>query len=118
LEPNAERTRAAKNSPRWTSDEAAAYVREAVAREYGHGRQAANDLSEDTKIPEPTARNIVEGRNGCSLANLFTMIETVPAVRAAIAQLCEKHAHPESERALHEFLQLAQRYMPLAGARP
>ena len=101
---------ALKQSRRWTPDELAQMTREAVVAEYGYGRAGANDLSRATDIPVETCRNIIEGRNAPSLANFFTLLDAVPALRAQMRNLLEMHGGVESERFMHEAIALFERY--------
>jgi hypothetical protein len=97
-------------SRRWTPDELAQMTQDAIVSEYGHGRAAANDLSRATDIPVETCRNIIEGRNAPSLANFFTLLDAVPALRAQMRNLLDMHGGVESERFMHEAIALFQRY--------
>lgn len=99
-----------RSSRRWTSDEAQRLVQNAVVEEYGHGRHGAANLNDATDIPVETARNIVDGRNACSLANFFTLLESTPALRAAMRDLLDLQGmHPEEERFIDQVLRLASR---------
>jgi hypothetical protein len=95
---------------RWGTSDTIRLVQNAVCDEYGAGRKAANDLSAATDIPIETCRNVVEGRNAPSLANFFTMLESVPALRAAMRELLEMQGNVHSERFMHEAMTLMQKY--------
>jgi hypothetical protein len=95
---------------RWNTSDTIRLVQNAVCDEFGVGRQAANDLSEATDIPIETCRNVVNGRNAPTLANFFTMLESVPALRAAMRELLELQGNVHSERFMHEAMMLMQKY--------